>query len=395
LLALALVSAVSAASADVSVWLDFTNFSSRLDELTTAAGVDPFSASEQTTIRTSIQSRMAAVYWNFTVSFTDTAPSGDHETVHFGNTTGDGGLLGQAQEIDWLNRNKNDVANVYTSNFAFIIDEFSDSVNRSQQLDELTAALGGTAAHELAHNLGLQHFDCYGDPRIGPANYANTQGYQNEHIMATGPTGLDEAGREQDRDFCTLELAKLEYGDGLTDHTPDTYLEPGGAHDTPATALALPFTYLPIAGVQGFNMVGTIGAAGQYDYYSFTGQQNERLTANTLSQVLFSDPVNSYLSLYGPDGSTLLASNNDIYFSGNTFNGGSYYSDDSILLNYLLPQTGTYYLQVRDAGTDTGYYDFFVTLDDTSVPEPATLALAALALLGAVVQVRRKKRKSG
>lgn len=189
-------------------------------------------------------------------------------------------------------------------------------------------------------------------------------------------------------------MAKLEYADGLTNHTPPTYLEPSGVHNTPATAPSLPFTYLPIAGVYGFNMIGSISTAGEYDYYSFTGQAYQRLTANTLSQVLFSDPVNSYLALYESDGSTLLAANNDLYFSGNTFNGGTYYSDDSILLNYLLPQTGTYYLQVRDTGAGTGYYDFFVTLQDTAVPEPGTLALAGVALIGVVVRSRRRKRGS-
>lgn len=337
LCALALISGAGVTSADVAVWLDFTNFSSRLDELAVSAGIDPFSGAEQTSIRSSIQSRMAAVYWNFTISFTETAPDGEYETVRFGSTTNNSNLLGQAEQIDFLNLNKHNVADVFTANFAFILDEFSGSVNRDQQLDQLTAALAGTAAHELAHHLGLQHFDAYGDDRIGPENYGNTQGYQNEHIMATGSTGLTEQGREQDRTLATLELAKLEYADGLTNHTPPTYLEPSGVHNTPATAPSLPFTYLPIAGVYGFNMIGSISTAGEYDYPSFTGQAYQRLTANTLSQVLFSDPVNSYLALYGSDGSTLLAANNDLYFSGNTFNGGTYYSDDSILLNYLLP----------------------------------------------------------
>lgn len=192
LCALALISGAGVTSADVAVWLDFANFSSRLDELAVSAGIDPFSSAEQTSIRSSIQSRMAAVYWNFTISFTETAPDGEYETVRFGSTTNNSNLLGQAEQIDFLNLNKHNVADIFTANFAFILDEFSGSVNRDQQLDQLTAALAGTAAHELAHHLGLQHFDAYGDDRIGPENYGNTQGYQNEHIMATGSTGLTE-----------------------------------------------------------------------------------------------------------------------------------------------------------------------------------------------------------
>ena len=392
---LLLVCAGFSAQADISVWLDFANFSTRLDELAAYATVDPFTALEQTLIKSTLQSQLNTIYSGFDVSFTETLPTGDHENVRFGATTTNRGLLGQAQEIDWLNLNLNDSASIYSTNFDFTIDEFSGSVDRAAQLSQLTTALAGTAAHELGHNLGLQHPDAYGDRRLTPSTYSNTHGWQNEHIMATGGdygTGLGETGRETARTFNTLETAKLEYADGLTASPGPTYLEPGAVHNTPASALSLLFTYLPLSDVNGFSMYGSLGAVGEYDFFSFTGQRNEMFTANTISQVRFLNPIDSFLTLYASDGTTVLASNDDIAFGGNTFNGGTSYSDDSILLNYLLQNDDTYYLQVRDYSTDTGNYALLTILDDSRVPEPSTLVLVGIGLAGAGIRLRRRKK---
>jgi hypothetical protein len=101
--------------------------------------------------------------------------------------------------------------------------------------------------------------------------------------------------------------------------------------------------------------------------------------------------MDTYLTLYGPDGSTL-AYNDDIWYSGNTFNGGAPYSPDSLLLNWILPEDGTYCLRVKDFSTDTGSYELFVTLDDYAVPEPGSLLLAAGCAALAAVRVGRRRR---
>lgn len=364
----------ASAQAGVNVFLDYTNFSTRLGEL----GAGAFSSADQTAIRTGIMSVLSAAYADFSVSFSETAPLGLYETINFGLTAG-AGNLGLADRIDYRNLVATDVARVFTGNFGFIIDEVGD---RPTQISQLAAALGGTAAHELGHNLGLQHHDSYGDPALNPAA---TGGLQNTHIMATGSTGLDEAGREATRTFSTLELAKLEYAAGLTADPADPILEVGAAHGTAGTAQSLAKTSLAISGVNAFSVIGGISAGGENDFYSFVGTAGSLFTANTLSSALFGSVVDTILTLYKADGTTVIALNDDIHY-GATFIGGSggLQSTDSLNLNVVLPTTGTYYLAVTGFRGDTGNYELFGSLlgDTQAVPEPSSLVVFGFACLG-------------
>ncbi len=387
--------AAGSVAAGVNAWLDFTGFDARLSELATLATVDPFTSLEQAVIRSQIQTQLTDIYAGFTITFSQTQPTGSYERLWFGDTHSNPSILGMAEEIDWRNQNPANLCRIYTANFYWSVDEFEGSNNRDEQIRQLSTALAGTAAHELGHNLGLQHPDAYGDRRITPDNYANTQGYQNEHIMATGNTGLGETGRETLRSFNTLETAKLEFGQGLTDDTPAALAEITDPHGTWQTAQWLSFTYLDLADVYGCDLYGSISGPNEWDYYAFSGLRNQRLTANTLSYVLYESPtyMDTYLTLYGPDGSTVIAYNDDIWYSGNTFNGGAAYSPDSFLLNWTLPEDGTYYLRVKDFSTDTGSYELFVILDNYAVPEPGSLALAAACAVLAALHRRRRRRR--
>src|SRR5439155_16616931 len=84
----------------IAVFLDYTNFQTRLNQMTTAAGVTNLSAAEITTVQSGIMSKIGTIYSGFTISFTQTLPTGNHETVTFGNTA-TAGTFGQAQEIDF------------------------------------------------------------------------------------------------------------------------------------------------------------------------------------------------------------------------------------------------------------------------------------------------------
>ena len=77
------------------MFLDYTNFQTRLNQMTTAAGVTNLSAAEISTVQSGIMSKMGTIYNGFTISFTQTLPTGNHETVTFGNTA-TAGTFGQA-----------------------------------------------------------------------------------------------------------------------------------------------------------------------------------------------------------------------------------------------------------------------------------------------------------
>lgn len=392
---IALLAAVAAAatpgpaSAAITVFLDYTNFEVRLSELALAASVNPFTLAEQAEIQNAVQLRAQSIYAGFDITFTQTAPAiGDYERILFGLTTASTGIFGLADGLDYRNFRPNDVGRVYTRNFATFIDEFDGGENRPEQIRQLTTALAGTTAHELGHNLGLQHYDCYCHPDVTPANYANTGGTQNTHIMATGGTGLNETQRENNRTFSQLETAKLEFANGLTAAPPASILSQNGIA-TLATAQTINFSLLPLSGLNAANIIGGLGVAGEFDYYRFFGNANELFTANILSNSITyrnANPINSVLTLFDENGG-VLASNNDIAFSGNVFNSFGTYNQDSILLNRTLPASGNYFVRVSAlSAADTGGYELFMsTFKANAIPEPATSQLAAWGLLGALL----------
>jgi hypothetical protein len=383
------ISALSAPTqAEVTVFLDYTEFSLRLDELAAAAGVTPYDVGEQATIRANILSDLQSMYASFDMRFTETAPvTGDYERLFFGSETGSTGLLGLAQEIDLRNLNKNNMADIYTRNFAFHVDEFSGLTNRAAQIAQLSRGLSNVAGHELGHNHGLEHCDCYARPGITPSTYANTGGLQNENVLATNMTGLDEIQREQPRMFSTLENVKLEYAEGLRSSTPDLITEQGIAHGTIATAQALTLTSLPISGVDAFFVTGgSIAAPGEFDFYSFTANAGGSFTVHAVSESLFYYPhlVDTALTLFAPDG-TMLFEQNDIWFSDSAYNSGMMYGTDSLLINIPLLTTGTYTLRVRGSNNDTGQYNLVgYVASAAAAPEPTSLAFCALGLFGLV-----------
>ena len=391
------------AAAQQNVFVDFSGFGTRLNELAADRGVTAFNAAEQTQIQANIVSNLQNIYSGYTVNFTQAAPvAGPFETLTFGNTTTQTGLFGISDGIDYRNLNQSNTANIYTRSFGYALAGFSGSNNRAGQISNLSVGLSGTGAHELGHNLGLQHFDSYGDNGITPANYANTGGLQNAHIMATGQTGITSAQRLTPRTFNTEEKAKLEFAQGMTLNPPPIIAEQAGLHSTLLTAQTVNFTALPISGVNAFSLTGSISAAGQTDFYAFSGTAGNKFTANILSQIL-SDArgaatIDSVLSIFDAGGNRLLLSD-DVSFSGNTINinaGSPTESRDSAFVNYLLPSTGTYYLSVADFGNGVGNYELFAYGGDISgaaTPEPSTLVLVGSFGMAGMGLARRRTRK--
>jgi hypothetical protein len=398
-LALTFLCSLQEAQAQATVFLDYTNFSTRLSSVATSAGINAFTGAEETQIKAGILSQLQTAYAGFTVNFVETAPvSGNFQTIRLGATTSTAGLLGLASRIDFRNLNLNDTADIYTANFAFIVDEFSGGTNRVQQLSQLTTALANTTAHELGHNCGLEHCDCYATPGITPSNYNNTGGVQNQHIMSTGPTGISEAGREQPLTFNRFEKAKLSYAQGFLATTPTSIIETAAVHNTAATAQAISFTNLSVAGVLGANVLGSISAANQLDFYRFSGVAGQQLTMHLISDSLsdrYANVLDGMLALFD-SGGTSLFNDDDIEFTGtafNTNNAADNYSLDTMLVNFTLPTTGDYFIRASGFGTDTGNYELFSILTPVPAsvvaPEPGSLCLMVILL-----PVLRRRRSS-
>ena len=395
------------------VWLDFTtgagpDWVDRLNEATTnVVGVSDFSKSERITIESNILSYLETAFDDFLIDFSLTDPGGTRERINMGASTTSTGTYGIAP-IDFLNDNTG-TQKIYTANFDNFL-ESSDS--RAKQIDEISVSLAGTTAHELGHSLGMRHHASYGTAGITPANYSNTGGLQNSHILATGKTGINETERETVRTFSRWSRLSMEAASVIplvASPLPHTSEDLTDAGDTPSTAQSLTLTFRPIS---GFNAAVVVGAeidapalgSSTYDVdvYSFSGSAGDLLSAEIWSDSQYSDDFDSQLTLIGPDGLTTIYSNADVMYNGDAFGSGSKRQDDSFLLNIPLTQTGIHYLKVESLGADPehtggdadGQYDLLVGL--WAVPEPGSgmLALCGLISLIGFCRFRTRNRSS-
>ena len=388
LAALLLTAAATPAAAGIVTHVDFSDFQTRLDEATAAAGVAGFTADERGRIEASVLAGLRRTYAAHAVDFR-TAAGGHTERIWFGGR-GDG--LGEADGIDWRNRSAGDLARVFTGNFGNAL-ERSDP--RELQIAELSRSLAGTAAHELGHNLGLLHQDSYGDAGFTYDGSRDrfTGGEQNRNVMATGGTGLNEGERETERGFSRHSLLKLEFAEGATAQgAARSTAETGRAHGTAAAAQALNLAARAVSGLSVANVVGAIGAGFEQDWYELDLAGPGFLTAATITDGV-AGAVDTVLSVFDSLG-RLLGRSDDTGFGGDRFGtdlGRNTVSRDSTLFNLEIAGAGRYYARVEGFGSARGSYELLLGFEGpAAVPEPGSWALGLLAAAGGWVGRRRR-----
>ena len=409
------------ANAQIDVFLDFTtdnhngggggsngtaDWIDELNDLTTALGISNFNASERSTLESNIIADLNTIYGDYLVNFSTSTTGGSEERIYFGVQSG---ALGFAP-LDIGNLFNNDLgpANVAPASFGFIVET---GESRAQQIAELSAAIAGTAAHELGHSLGLHHHMAYSDPGITPATYANTGGLQNQYVMATGSTGLGEPGREVVRSFSPFSKVMLDITGGsatffggqdngaLVSAPVFADSSERGANDaggTSGTAQATTFSKGESSGMDIIYVQADLENASDVDMFSFTVNGPGTFSAHVFSDsLLFGaagefDPV---LELIDIDGSTVLKLTDDTDYSGNAFDSGGFGSVDSFINNIELDESGTYFLRVSAfTGGEAGSEYFLVGAFASAIPEPNTAMFCGLLALGTLLCRQRRRR---
>ena len=371
----------------VADWID------ELNQATSRAGADQFTAAERATIESNIMNSLNNIYAGYNLNFVTTEPDGIHEVIYFGHDNDHPGVdsLGSAQSdignldtntytLAFLNNPDGDppsVPKVTTGNFNFALEPNFDT--RAEMIQELSTSLAGTAAHELSHSFGLQHHFTYSAIGITPENLDDTGGLQNQHVIATGGTGLNEREREEgDRSFAPFSRVILDIAGGVTSEIGDFGREntaivanpvfsdaselgsANDAGDTLGTAQPLSFQRGDTSGADiSFVEADLDGGSSDIDVFSFTINVETTFSSHVFSEELRfgSNEFDPVLALLDSSG-TVIALSDDISYDGdsievNTIAGlsDSSTSDDSFLFNIVLAP-GTYFLEVSATGVD-------------------------------------------
>jgi hypothetical protein len=368
----------------VTVFLDFgdasgeNSFADRLQELANADGRLPFTGTQINQLKSNITAAVQTAFAGYDVTFTETLPADEFETLGFGRTRDfvfdTSERFGQA-ELDWLNINgfTNDgeaTAYVFPAELTK-----ADLANPSAAayLNRLSNALAFWGVHELGHAFGLENQDAFGDVSIIPDVYANTFGVQNRNFMSVPAFGLSATQFDSLAGFAfsPLSRVKLSYAAGLTAAPLVTTPETSSDHATAATAQELTFTAAPGASAQVVD-VELASTSDSPDFYKFDMQAGELLTVSTLATNVYEhtlDPAEPFsfdtvIRLFKPDGTTVVMTADDTKTGVNKFGSTAptLLDQDSLIVNYRIPEgaSGTYFVQVTSKTQTPGFYDLLV-----------------------------------
>lgn len=458
LAALAFTAAAALPAAPLDVWVDFTTdfhdgndgapngVADWIDELNEATqravlsvnaetSSNTFNTAQREQIQTNILGELRRIYTGTTVNFVTERPAGLHDVIYFGqdnDNAGVGTTFGSAQgdfaNINTLtysafnlsnpSGNPGSVPKVAPANFNSFLEPRFDSLD--QAITEISNSLAGTAAHELGHSFGLFHHFAYSAQGITPDNFNNTGGLQNQHIIATGPTGLNEAERENGtRTFSPFSQVILDVAGGLSSlegafsrenstivenpiSSDDSELQNGDAGNTLATAQTLTFDTGTLSGAEiSFIEADLDGSSNDVDLFRFDIPVEANFSAHVFSErLLFAREFDPTLTLLDSNGETI-AFSDDVDYNNDSISvdgsepldsGDTSFEDDAFLFNILLA-AGTYYIEI--APTDVEISDtpnagdqYALVTSLVLIPEPTTTAVLAL---GSLALIRRRR----
>lgn len=431
---------------NVDVWVDFTSdfhdgsngpsngVADWIDELNEAAssagGVTNgppsqtfFTPADRQEIQDKIINTLEQIYAGYNIDFVISQPSGEHDVIYLGadnnaDAVGNGTLgrasgdLGNLRTRTYGTNPDGDpggISRVYTGNFDGNLEPRFNT--RQESIDEISAALAGTAGHELGHSFGLFHENAYSADGISSTS-TNTSGQQNQHLLATGGTGLSEAEREGFRSLSPFSRVILDIAGGsstyggtaLVDNpvfSDRSEVNGGDAGDTLSAAQQLLFSIGESSGQEISFVEGDLdNTTSDIDVYGFSTTVQTTLTAHVFtSRTPGFDNFDSVLELVDASG-VVVGVSDDIGWRGDEFGDLLDPSDEStgsFLVN-LTVGPGDYYLRISTATTDIdaeanvgdGYW-LITSLDreTVAIPEPSTALLAVLSAVGMMVMRRR------
>lgn len=196
----------------------------------TPANLDTDLTATAAQLRNRITEQVRDSYCEFSVEVigttTEPNPSGtDWQVIGIGGDSDPGGRFGRAQDVDTGNNDAEDYARVWGRGFHDSYGAAGALAPPNATLERWATAIAGTAAHEGGHNYGIPH--SFSAPRTGEDD-------QNNHLLATGSTGLTGEQRVTRRHFSDRSFETLGYNLGLNTKTLSNwdFVNPNGSSAT-------------------------------------------------------------------------------------------------------------------------------------------------------------------
>ena len=315
-------------------------------------------------MRSDIVDGIQLVYDRYDILIQQSLPSGPFSRITFN----EGFAGGVAEQIDFRNLDPSDNALVNVSGLT--------GINTTSEFVASSITIG---AHELGHLLGFRHGDSFGPIGSGigstgpsrnfyqPAYPGPAGGVETvDHVMASpGSVNVPLATVVNQHWLSERSATKLQFAESGT-----VINEAPGPKNTLATAqpITLPNLTVPNTIVSGQNaglgdfsvdalsVLGNLGAGNEVDFYEFEASQGDLFNIEVMSGVLdrIGNSIDPELRVLDANGSLIN------YYGSTAFNDDEFETNDSILIDLIIPDDGTYYMQVNAfSSNDTGSYELF------------------------------------